>query len=562
MEKGKEYELVEGLVAGVVAYVASFVGIMGCYPFVPAVYAAARMRQKQNPFLYVGVITGILQNMAFTEEVKYVFIVGACEVCIILYRFLNHRINGIVGAAIGAVTTFVLNISGVFVGRAGLSQWLTAFCEAFMVLGLALLIYYGLELIKRLGTKKKVESEEYEYAVAGVSIGQMEAFSRAFGGLAQTIYHMGEVQEPDKGEYEEAASCVSCQDRKKCWQTMNQEWNERLRKNRQIIAQQLDEMVELLKLWQDKAHCVDGRYKNEKDKLRFLAREQGIKIQEIHFYENEAGHLMLRGVVAGEWSGGVPVKRYREIVEKVLGQAYRLEKESRCVIGAEKQVLTLYEEPDYYAMTGVAWRKKDREKVSGDSFLQDTLEQGLHYSVISDGMGAGEKAKQESMVVTSLCEQFLKAGFSPELVVKMLNSSYELQGEAASYATLDLAVTDLFEGELKLYKIGAAPSFLVRRDKVEVLESRKPPTGVETTEDLEPIVRRLQHGDFLVMVSDGVLEYLKTRNASQKLSELLLEVHTNNAGVNAKRLLEQVLFLTEGYAMDDMTILVTGFWEK
>ena len=29
-----------------------------------------------------------------------------------------------------------------------------------------------------------------------------------------------------------------------------------------------------------------------------------------------------------------------------------------------------------------------------------------------------------------------------------------------------------------------------------------------------------------------------------------------------EEVLEQVLFHTEGYAMDDMTILVTGIWEK
>ena len=40
------------------------------------------------------------------------------------------------------------------------------------------------------------------------------------------------------------------------------------------------------------------------------------------------------------------------------------------------------------------------------------------------------------------------------------------------------------------------------------------------------------------------------------------EIHTKNPGVFAKKLLEQVLFHTEGYAMDDMTILVTGIWEK
>ena len=37
---------------------------------------------------------------------------------------------------------------------------------------------------------------------------------------------------------------------------------------------------------------------------------------------------------------------------------------------------------------------------------------------------------------------------------------------------------------------------------------------------------------------------------------------TDNAGVLAETILEQVKLRTGGYAMDDMTVLVTGIWEK
>jgi stage II sporulation protein E len=64
------------------------------------------------------------------------------------------------------------------------------------------------------------------------------------------------------------------------------------------------------------------------------------------------------------------------------------------------------------------------------------------------------------------------------------------------------------------------------------------------------------------MVSDGVLEYLHVKNPEEKFAEILSDIATDNAGVMAQKALERVLLFTGGYAMDDMSILVTGIWRK
>ena len=78
----------------------------------------------------------------------------------------------------------------------------------------------------------------------------------------------------------------------------------------------------------------------------------------------------------------------------------------------------------------------------------------------------------------------------------------------------------------------------------------------------EPVCTRLTNGDFLVMVTDGVLEYLHVKNPEEKLSEMISEIKTENAGVLARQLMERVMLFTGGHALDDMTIVVTGIWEK
>jgi len=72
----------------------------------------------------------------------------------------------------------------------------------------------------------------------------------------------------------------------------------------------------------------------------------------------------------------------------------------------------------------------------------------------------------------------------------------------------------------------------------------------------------LNEGDFLVMITDGVLEYLHVEDANKELAKLIGKIKTDNAGILAERILDQVLKLTDGYAIDDMTVLTIGIWEK
>ena len=59
-----------------------------------------------------------------------------------------------------------------------------------------------------------------------------------------------------------------------------------------------------------------------------------------------------------------------------------------------------------------------------------------------------------------------------------------------------------------------------------------------------------------------VLEYLHVKNPEEKLAEMIKEIKTENAGTFAEKLMEHVMLFTGGHALDDMTIVVSGIWEK
>jgi stage II sporulation protein E len=64
------------------------------------------------------------------------------------------------------------------------------------------------------------------------------------------------------------------------------------------------------------------------------------------------------------------------------------------------------------------------------------------------------------------------------------------------------------------------------------------------------------------MVTDGMIEYLHVRNPKEVMMDMISRAKTENAQGLAEYIMTQVMILTGGFPKDDMTILVTGIWEK
>ena len=80
--------------------------------------------------------------------------------------------------------------------------------------------------------------------------------------------------------------------------------------------------------------------------------------------------------------------------------------------------------------------------------------------------------------------------------------------------------------------------------------------------EIDKATRQLQDGDFIIQVTDGVLDDLHVPSPEEAMQEILQTIETNNPGQMAKQILEQILLLTAGKAPDDMTVLAAGIWEK
>ena len=61
------------------------------------------------------------------------------------------------------------------------------------------------------------------------------------------------------------------------------------------------------------------------------------------------------------------------------------------------------------------------------------------------------------------------------------------------------------------------------------------PVGVGTNPEIEHKKITLKNGDFVVMVTDGVLEYLHVPNPEETMQEIIESINTNHPGILAKK---------------------------
>lgn len=145
-----------------------------------------------------------------------------------------------------------------------------------------------------------------------------------------------------------------------------------------------------------------------------------------------------------------------------------------------------------------------KEPSSGDRCIWFLGTECRYYIALCDGMGTGLGAAQEGQTAAALLRQMLTAGFPAEYALRSLNSLLVLRGRAGA-VTVDLAEIYLNNGNVTIYKWGAAPSLVLRHTGPEKIGTAGPPPGLSVTQTRETVERlSLRTGEVLMLLSDGV----------------------------------------------------------
>ncbi|MHB1127636.1 MAG: stage II sporulation protein E [Bacillota bacterium] len=385
-----------------------------------------------------------------------------------------------------------------------------------------------------------------------------------FFSLAET---KGEVQAEDMGwelrmrcnRAQEMAIAVNCM-----LETylLDDYWRKKVTESRELVSAQVEGVAGIMNQLAGEI-MVEAAIEEELEAslTEELAR-LGHKPEKITAIKYTSGHM--RGSLEftlqqKACSGGTDcIRVVAPVLATIVGQTFSVD---RLYCGMEENgsrcQFRLTPTYKFSMTTGFAQRPPDGITVCGDSFSAIALKNGKMALIMSDGMGTGQKAAQESRATVSLLERLLQTGFEKELAVQTVNSVLLLRSREESFATVDLLIVDLFTGNAEFLKIGASPSFLKRGTNVTTIRASSVPIGILRNIELEASSHQLQEGDMLLIVSDGVLDNQRqSEDKEQWLMDLLVGLPRVNPQQAAEFLLEQALALDSGDTRDDMSVIV------
>jgi stage II sporulation protein E len=211
----------------------------------------------------------------------------------------------------------------------------------------------------------------------------------------------------------------------------------------------------------------------------------------------------------------------------------------------------------YTVKTTVCKLPKDGNEFSGDSQILHQLKNGNFVAILSDGMGNGAKAAQESGVAVTILNKLLEMGVDQDFALKVINSVLLLRSTEESFATVDLALINLYHGQAEFIKIGAASSYIKRGKEVWMIKSKSLPVGILNTVDIDRTVVQLQPGDLVIMATDGVADSKPNQPGKEDwVVRALRQVEVVGPEALSEYLLSLAKINYEGILNDDMTVIV------
>ncbi|MDQ2086509.1 stage II sporulation protein E [Herbivorax sp. ANBcel31] len=341
-------------------------------------------------------------------------------------------------------------------------------------------------------------------------------------------------------------------------------WKNKVGESRGLVSQQLDglsKVISNLALEID----TDIDFKRDLEDNLFLELDRdGIKVKDVVVYENK-----WRKFEVNIFHKGCKGKnRCIDIIEKSASQVLdkkMIKDRAECVFNHKTKIcnLKLIEEEVLSITTGVARMPKYEGQACGDNYTFMNTGDGKYVLALSDGMGTGQKASNQSNAAISLLEQFMETGFDKDTAVRLINSILVLKSDEDSFATIDLTAVDLYDGKVEFVKIGAVPTFIKKSEKVEVVKSVSLPAGILSNIETELVCKTVGNGDFIIMVSDGVIDsFAKEDEGEQALIDYIDDIKSINPQGIADFILNKALFNCGKRPLDDMTVVVAKIWNR
>ena len=297
----------------------------------------------------------------------------------------------------------------------------------------------------------------------------------------------------------------------------------------------------------------EEQYNKEKKQVIELLKQKEIEIQEISIQRED--RFLIE--VYMQKSNNTDIEYIEEILTEVLKE--------KIVFNVDASIgtrLNFLSDDKFVMAIGNAENTKSESDISGDSLLSIRLKDGKYLVALSDGMGSGNDARQSSNKALKMLENLLLSGFDKKTSLELINSSLINQNEEI-FATLDIAIIDLYCGNVEFIKNGACPTYIKNKNKVQIIKANSLPAGIINDTGLQQFDRDITEGDIMLMCTDGILDSnIEYKNKELWIKYLLEDIETTNTKKIADLILNEAIDNNYGVAKDDMSVVVCKFLNK
>ena len=338
-------------------------------------------------------------------------------------------------------------------------------------------------------------------------------------------------------------------------------WDNRMIESRLAVAQQLNETARIMEKVAEDLYDIIPADPEFQEEIRKALKKRHIVVKHVWAMDRTEGRRQIFLTMRARSGQCVSVTEVSQILSEVCECAMTSAQGSRCIINGEFHTVHFVEDVSYQMLFGVSRLTREKETVSGDNYIC-RQEEDKFVMCLSDGMGSGMDACRESEVVVELLEQFLESGFSQETAARMVNSALVLKGQEGMFSTVDICGVDLYTGICNFLKAGAAATFIRRDHWVEAISSESLAAGLMQQVEFDTASRKLYHGDYIIMMTDGVLDALPVNREEETMKEIIMDIPEEPPREVSRGILERVLGYSDYRARDDMTVLVASVVRK
>ncbi len=235
------------------------------------------------------------------------------------------------------------------------------------------------------------------------------------------------------------------------------------------------------------------------DRLASRLSEEGITYETLSVYGARRPQVYIRGFTVRDLTCGA--EDLRAIAEEAVGAPLT---EPEMTIDYDK--LNMFSEcrRRYDVLHGEYSTEGSAGIANGDRIASFKTSDGDFCLLICDGMGSGGDAALTAKVSALFLEKMIGAGCDVPTSLEMLND-FSRRRRLECSSTVDLLKVDPYGGDAVFYKCGAAPSFVLRGERLFKIECEASPVGILDRLVAKSVSFRLAPGDRVVMVSDGVI---------------------------------------------------------